>query len=63
MYRDGVGHGGTYGQPNGGEFAKVAVALLEWQLKGDKEASKMFLGAKCGLCQDPQWHVSKKGYE
>jgi dienelactone hydrolase len=59
-YKDGIGHGGTYNQPNGGEFGKVGVALLEWQLKGDQEAGKMFLGANCGLCQDPKWHVEKK---
>lgn len=62
MYRDGVGHGGTYGQPNGGEFGKVGVALLKWQLKGDKQAAAMFLGAECGLCRSPGWHVSKKNY-
>ena len=61
LYRDGVGHGGTYSQPNGGEFAKVAVAMLKWQFHGDKEASKMFLGENCGFCQDPKWHVSTKG--
>jgi len=60
-YKDGVGHGGTYSQPNGGDFARVAVSMLDWQLKGDKEASKMFLGADCGLCKDPQWHVQTKG--
>lgn len=63
MYRDGVGHGGTYGQPNGGEFGKVGVALLKWQLKGDKESGRMFLGDRCGFCQDSAWHVSKKGYK
>ena len=63
MYRDGVGHGGTYGQPNGGEFAKVAVALLQWQLQDNQDAAKMFLGPKCGLCQDSAWHITKKGYE
>ncbi len=63
MYRDGVGHGGTYGQPNGGEFGKVGVALLKWQLKGDRNAARMFLGGQCGLCQDPAWHLSKKGYK
>jgi hypothetical protein len=63
MYRDGVGHGGTYGQLNGGEFAKVAVALLEWQLKGNKKSAQMFLGSKCGFCEDPAWHITKKGYE
>lgn len=63
MSRDGVGHGGTYSQPNGGEFARVAVAMLNWRLKGNKESSKMFLGENCGFCQDKQWHVSVKGAE
>lgn len=62
-YKDGVGHGGTYNQPNGGEFAKVAVALLKWQFKNDAESGKLFLGPNCGLCQDPAWHVSKKGID
>jgi len=62
-YKDGVGHGGTYTQPNGGDFGKVAVALLDWQFKGDKDAARMFLGANCGLCQDPKWHVEKKGFK
>ncbi len=55
-----VGHGGTYGQPHGGEFAKVATAWYLWQLKGDKEASKMFLGDACGLCSDPNWKLESK---
>ncbi len=55
-----VGHGGTYMQPHGGEFAKVAVAWLKWQLKGDKEAGKMFTGNPCGLAQDKNWTVEKK---
>lgn len=63
MSRDGVGHGGTYSQPNGGEFARVTVAMLNWRLKGDKASSKMFLGENCGLCQDKEWHVSTKGAE
>ena len=37
-----VGHGGTYRQPNGGEFSIVALAWLDWQLKNDKQAAKMF---------------------
>lgn len=60
-YKDGVGHGGTYTQPAGGDFGKVAVALLDWQFKGDKSAGRMFLGADCELCKDPKWHVEKKG--
>jgi dienelactone hydrolase len=62
-YKDGIGHGGTYNQPNGGEFAKVAVALLKWQFKNDAEAGKMFLGPTCGLCKDAAWHTSKKGID
>ncbi len=55
-----VGHGGTYRQPHGGEFAKVATAWYLWQMKGDKEASKMFLGEGCGLCTDPNWKFESK---
>lgn len=55
-----VGHGGTFNQPNGGRFGEVGVAWLSWQLKGDKEAAKMFVGPDCGLCTDPVWTVKKK---
>jgi len=55
-----VGHGGTYGQPHGGEFAKVATAWFKWQLKGDNEAGKFFTGNPCGLSQNPVWKVDKK---
>ena len=54
---------GTYSQPNGGDFARVAVTMLDWQLKGEKNESKFFLGANCGLCQEAGWHVSTKGYK
>ena len=47
---EGIGHGGTYSQPHGGDFAKVATAWCQWQLKGDQEAKKMFIGDDCGLC-------------
>jgi hypothetical protein len=55
-----VGHGGTYSQPHGGEFAKVATAWYKWQLKGDKEAGKQFTGNPCGLSKNPQWKTDKK---
>ena len=56
-----VGHGGTYAQPHGGEFAKVAIAWFQWQLKDDKNAGKMFTGNPCGLAKNPVWKVEKKG--
>ena len=55
-----VGHGGTYAQPHGGEFAKVATAWYQWQLKGDKNAGKLFKGNPSGLANNPVWKVEKK---
>jgi hypothetical protein len=55
-----VGHGGTYQQPHGGEFARVATAWYQWQMKGDKEAAKLFMGEDCGLCTDPEWRFESK---
>jgi hypothetical protein len=55
-----VGHGGTYAQPHGGEFAKVATAWFQWQLKGDKQAAAMFEGDPCGIANMPGWKVEKK---
>lgn len=59
----GVGHGGTYNQPNGGEFSGIAVAWLNWQLKGDQKAAKMFRGPDCGLCANPKWVVQTKNFK
>ena len=55
-----VGHGGTYSQPHGGEFAKVATAWYKWQLKDDSEAGKMFTGDKPLLSQSDVWETNKK---
>jgi hypothetical protein len=58
--RHGVGHIGTVTAPGGGEFATVASNWALWQLKGDKKASEMFTGPKCGLCTDPNWDTQSK---
>lgn len=56
-----VGHyPGTYREPNGGAFAIAVGGWLQWQLKGDQTAAKMFAGASCGLCTDPKWQVERK---
>lgn len=54
-----VGHGGTYREPHGGEFTIPALAWLNWQLKGDAEASKMFVGTDCGLLKREGWTLEK----
>ena len=55
-----VGHGGTYSKPHGGEFAKVATAWYQWQLKGDKAAGQLFTGEQPGLSGNSNWKFEKK---
>jgi len=55
-----VGHGGTFGQKHGGSFGPVGVAWLKWQLKGDKDAAKLFLGDPPGLAAEKAWSVKAK---
>ncbi len=55
-----VGHGGTYSKPHGGEFARVATAWYQWQLKGDKQAGQLFTDDKSSLWQSDIWTVAKK---
>jgi hypothetical protein len=59
-YLKGAGHGGTYHDTDGGAFGKVTLAWLNWQLRGNKVAAKMFQGDKCSLCADTQWVARKK---
>ena len=54
-----VGHGGTYRQDHGGEFVVPALGWLQWWLKGDLEAAKLFQGADCGLANREGWTVEK----
>lgn len=58
-----VGHGGTYHHDNGGEFARVGVAWLNWHLKDDQSAQGrgMFLGNACGICRT-DWSIEHKGF-
>ena len=58
-----VGHGGTYRQPHGGEFAIIATAWYKWQLKGDEEAVRLFTGKPCGLANSDVWTVDKKNID
>lgn len=55
------GHGGTYWEPNGGAAAEVVIDWLDWQLRGNAEASRAFVGSNCGLCRDPDWEYQSKG--
>ena len=57
-----VGHGGTFNEPNGGAAASVAVSWLNWQLRGDAQSAKRFVGEDCGLCKDTQWSLQRKQF-
>jgi hypothetical protein len=55
-----VGHGGTFAQPNGGDWARVTTRWLDWQLKNDADAALDFSGSACRLCTDSRWTVQQK---
>jgi hypothetical protein len=57
-----VGHYYVFGQDNGGEFGRVAVAWLRWQLKGETGADTkgLFVGASCGLCSGTDWVIESR---
>lgn len=61
--RHGAGHTATVDHPGGGEWANVASNWLKWQLKGNKEAAKMFVGKDCSLCKDSNWDTRSKRLE
>jgi len=55
-----VGHGGTFSAPDGGEWARVSARWLDWQLKGNADASRDFAGKDCRLCTDTRWTIVQK---
>lgn len=57
-----VGHGGTFRLANGGDWARVGVAWLDWQLKGDRQAARWFVGSDCRLCTSYGWTVQRKQF-
>lgn len=57
-----VGHGGTFALANGGDWARVGAAWLDWQLKSDKQAGRWFTGADCILCTTYGWTIQRKNF-
>jgi hypothetical protein len=54
-----IGHGGDLSKPDGGDFTKIILAWLNWQLKGDETATGkgLLLGKDCPYCRDSTWDV------
>jgi dienelactone hydrolase len=59
--RKGAGHTATVDHPGGGEWANVASNWARFQLKGNKDAGKMFVGKDCSLCTNENWVTKSKG--
>jgi S-formylglutathione hydrolase FrmB len=57
-----TGHGGTYFDPHGGAAAMIATDWLEWQLRGDADAARSFIGENCRICTVPGWTIERKGW-
>ncbi len=55
-----AGHGGTYGQPAGGDFGRMVEAWLDWNLKGRQENKRIFVDGD--LSSFPGWTIKSKGY-
>ena len=57
-----VGHGGTFRLVDGGDWARVGTAWLDWQLKGSEQAARWFVGPGCRLCTTYGWTVQRKQF-
>ncbi|MBD0822847.1 alpha/beta hydrolase [Aestuariibaculum marinum] len=51
-------HGGTFNEQYGGAFARMALNWLDWQLKGQKDKSVVFL--EPDLSDFPNWSIDVK---
>ena len=59
-WRANMTHLGTFRTVNGGLESVVLRAWLDYQLKGDRQAAKMFMGDDCDLCKTAGWQVESR---
>lgn len=57
-----VGHTGAYPGPDV-RWVRAVSSWLNWQLKGDASAKRMFAGTACGLCSESDWWLEKKNID
>ena len=59
LFSKALGHGGDLFSTRGGDFAKIDLAWLNWQLKGDLSATGkgLLVGSGCPYCKDSAWEV------
>lgn len=56
-----AGHGGTYWNQYGGEFGKMAVKWMDWQLKGYKQNARLFLKPDLSGF-DSHWSIKTRNF-
>jgi dienelactone hydrolase len=56
-----AGHSGTFEEPYGGSFARMALKWLDWQLKGESSNADVFL--KADLEAFPRWTMKAKNFD
>jgi hypothetical protein len=62
LFSKDLGHGGDLFAARGGDFTKIDLAWLNWQLKADETATGkgLLVGAGCSYCTNSAWEVKSK---
>lgn len=55
-----AGHQGTYKEPGGGDFGRMVLAWLDWQLKNKEKQKSVFL--ESDLSKFPGWTMKQKNF-
>ncbi|HEY5450220.1 MAG TPA: hypothetical protein VIQ54_15805, partial [Polyangia bacterium] len=65
LFSKDIGHGGDLFSTRGGDFTKIDLAWLNWQLKGDTTATGkgLLVGAGCSYCTNSAWEVKSKNIQ
>ena len=65
LFSKALGHGGDLFSSHGGDFTKIDLAWLNWQLKGDVTATGkgLLIGSGCPYCSDSAWEVKSQNIQ
>jgi hypothetical protein len=65
LFSKDIGHGGDLFSSRGGDFTKIDLAWLNWQLKGDVGATGkgVLVGSGCTYCTNSAWEVKSKNIQ
>ncbi len=65
LFSKALGHGGDLFSAHGGDFTKIDLAWLNWQLKGDTTATGkgLLIGPSCPYCSDSAWEVKSQNIQ